>query len=471
MAKTTKRKFGTDEAQATLSSQTVLAAQSDDPTDKYTPLPKPPLFTPNSDTVNFANVKAGQYDPASFYAALTGNDSVLLPADQAKANALGYDATQIFHGGSGNDAVTGGALNDFVFGDTGNDTLRGAAGNDGLAGGSGNDQLYGGTGNDIIVTGIGIDYVEGGSGNDFITAKDTDDGLMPPGASAPAPFGLGTIYYDVILGGDGDDMILATNSDGVDGGNGNDTITLNADIVDDAGWAVGEDGNDTITGSTGDDLILTGVDWLFWPMDAWNPANKAAHGGFTDVVNSGEGNDYVVTMMYCNATVDTGKGHDQVSVHGLLDIVSTGDGNDYLYLTGGACKADLGRGDDGVSLTRAAYDNPNHSEINLGLGNDHIQVNTDEWKTNGDKQAMDEAPLFLDFTLGEDVIDHIWATNLDDASQSLDADNFKCINIVGGSALIYDDPIGTQHDFVVARFQGVSAQALQADIDQNTVFL
>jgi hypothetical protein len=176
-------------------------------------------------------------------------------------------------------------------------------------------------------------------------------------------------------------------------------------------------------------------------------------------------------MMYCNATVDTGKGHDQVSVHGLLDIVSTGDGNDYLYLTGGACKADLGRGDDGVSLTRAAYDNPNHSEITLGLGNDHIQVNTDEWKTNGDKQAMDEAPLFLDFTLGEDVIDHIWATNLDDASQSLDADNFKCINIVGGSALIYDDPIGTQHDFVVARFQGVSAQALQADIDQNTVFL
>jgi Ca2+-binding RTX toxin-like protein len=429
------------------------------------------LFTPNSDTVNFANVKAGQYDPASFHAALTGNDSVLLPADQAKANALGYDATQIFHGGAGNDAVTGGALNDFVFGDTGNDTLRGAAGNDGLAGGSGNDQLYGGTGNDIIVTGIGIDYVEGGSGNDFITAKDTDDGLMPPGASAPAPFGLGTIYYDVILGGDGDDMILATNSDGVDGGNGNDTITLNADIVDDAGWAVGEDGNDTITGSTGDDLILTGVDWLFWPMDAWNPANKAAHGGFTDVVNSGEGNDYVVTMMYCNATVDTGKGHDQVSVHGLLDIVSTGDGNDYLYLTGGACKADLGRGDDGVSLTRAAYDNPNHSEITLGLGNDHIQVNTDEWKTNGDKQAMDEAPLFLDFTLGEDVIDHIWATNLDDASQSLDADNFKCINIVGGSALIYDDPIGTQHDFVVARFQGVSAQALQADIDQNTVFL
>jgi hypothetical protein len=79
--------------------------------------------------------------------------------------------------------------------------------------------------------------------------------------------------------------------------------------------------------------------------------------------------------------------------------------------------------------------------------------------------------VILDFTLGEDVIDHIWVTNLDDASQSLNADYIKCISISGGSALIYDDPFDNSRDFVFAKFDGLSAQALQTHIDLNTQFL
>jgi hypothetical protein len=56
--------------------------------------PLPPLFTPSPDNVNFNDLKANQYDPASYYSALRGNDTVVLPADQAKADAIGYDPTQ-----------------------------------------------------------------------------------------------------------------------------------------------------------------------------------------------------------------------------------------------------------------------------------------------------------------------------------------------------------------------------------------
>ena len=474
MAKTMNRWFGLNDemAMARADWQSVFAAQVDDGGSKYVPLPKLPLFTPYADYVDFNNVKVGKYDPASFYSALRGADIVHLPADQATADALGYDATKIFHGEYGDDTISGGALNDLVFGDGGNDILYGDFGNDGLSGGIGNDQLYGGAGKDLILLGTGIDYVEGGAGNDIIFAKDIDESLLQPGAWASAPVPpFNMILQDTIRGDGGDDIIFASNSNSVDGGADNDVISLIVDDAKDAGGTTGGNGSDTITGSAGNEWISTGQDWLFWSIGDWNAASKAAYGGATDVVNSGDGDDTVLTMMYCNATVDTGKGHDTVFVLGLLDIVSTGDGIDDLSLYGGAAKADLGAGDDILGLTRAAYDNPNHSEITLGAGKDHIHINTNEWFTNGDKQTMSGAPVILDFDLAQDVIDHIWVTNLDDASQSMNASYIKCLDLIDGSALVYDDPFDSSHDFVFAGFNGINAQELQAHIDLNTALL
>ena len=69
------------------------------------------------------------------------------------------------------------------------------------------------------------------------------------------------------------------------------------------------------------------------------------------------------------------------------------------------------------------------------------------------------------------MIDHIWVTNLDDASQSMNANYIKCLDLIDGSALVYDDPFDSSHDFVFARFNGINAQELQAHIDLNTAFL
>jgi Ca2+-binding RTX toxin-like protein len=483
MAKSFKRLFDRDDVPAGGNQQEVFiwtkppprpfdGGPAAGPGDVLNPGPLPPLFTPSPDNVNFNTLKANQYDPASYYSALRGDDFVVLPADQAKADAIGYDPTQIFYGAAGNDFIVGGALNDLVSGDDANDRIFSNAGDDILAGGNGNDQLFAAAGNDILYAGLGIDYLDAGTGNDIIVATETDQLANEDLDEAPHPFGdpFG-VSRDEIYGGSGNDLILATNEDHVDGGSGNDLIVLAAD--GDAlgfGYTAGWNGDDIILGSKADDWIGTGSSWVSWYPAMWNAANKAAYGGFNDIVVSGDGNDHIQTMFYCNAIVDTGAGHDDVFARGLYDIISTGDGFDELYFGGGACKADLGADDDWLGIGRAAYDNPNVSEITLGAGADMVHFTTNEWLTNGDQQLMSKAPWILDFDVDEDEIVQIDVTNLDDATQSLNADYVKVIDIKGGSALIYDDPVDNSVDFCFARFADVSAQALQTHIEANTIF-
>jgi Ca2+-binding RTX toxin-like protein len=442
------------------------------PGDVLNPGPLPPLFTPSPDNVNFNTLKANQYDPASYYSALRGDDTVVLPADQTKADAIGYDPAQIFYGAAGNDFIVGGALNDLISGDDANDRIFGNAGDDILAGGNGNDQLFAAAGNDILYAGKGIDYLDAGAGNDIIVATEDDQLANEDLDNAPHPFGDPSgVPRDEIYGGSGNDLIFATNEDNVSGGSGNDVIVLNTESdAGGFGYTAGWNGDDIVLGSKGDDWIGTGADWAFWYPANWNAANKAAYGGFDDIVVSGDGDDHIQTMFYCNANVDTGAGNDDVFVLGLYDLVSMGDGYDELYLFGGACKADLGAGGDYLSIGRAAYDNPNVSEITLGAGADTVHFTTNEWLTNGDQQPLSKAPWILDFDLEADVISQIDVTNLDDPTQSLDGDYVKVIDIKGGSALVYDDPVDNSVDFCFARFANIDAQALQTHIETNTIF-
>lgn len=481
MAKSLKRLFDRDDLLTrTNGSETFIwipppplpAGPAAGPGDVLDPGPLPPSFTPSPDNVNFNSLKANQYGPASYYSALRGNDTVVLPADQAKADAIGYDPTQIFYGAAGDDFIVGGALNDLISGDGANDRIFSNTGDDILAGGDGNDQLFAAAGNDILYAGKGMDYLDAGAGNDIMVSTDDDQGWNNNQENAPAPFDgfFDFITSDWLVGGAGNDLIFATNLDVVDGGSGNDLILLNAESVDDFGIAVGQTGDDIFVGSSADDWIFTGSDWFFWSPDMWNAANKAAYGGFTDIVAAGAGRDHVDTMMYSNAIVDTGAGSDFVHVYGLYDLISTGDGYDELSLSGGASKADLGADGDWLGIGRAAYDNPNVSEITLGAGSDMVHFTTNEWLTNGDQQPQSKAPWILDFNVDEDEIVEIDVTNLDDPTQSLDADYVKVIDIKGGSALVYDDPVDNSVDFSFARFANVDAQALQAHIEMNTIF-
>ena len=111
--------------------------------------------------------------------ALNGNDYVYLPSTKAKADAIGYDPTQVFHGDGGNDYIVGQGLNDLINGGRHNDYVAGGEGADMLFGDYGHDQVFGGAGNDILAGGFGLDFVDGGDGDDIIYSLEQDS-LYPP---------------------------------------------------------------------------------------------------------------------------------------------------------------------------------------------------------------------------------------------------------------------------------------------------
>jgi Ca2+-binding RTX toxin-like protein len=443
------------------------------------PAPQPEnlqsLFNNQDNVVNFANVNKNQVDPATYYNALGGNDTVYLPKDQAKADELAYNTKKFFFGATGNDQITGGQfLNDLIDGGDGNDYVHGSDGDDTLLGGKDHDQLWGGEGKDLIYAGIGIDYVNGGAGDDVIIANEDDEPLNDPQESVVHPTLPNIdISEDWIYGGDGNDAIAACSSDIVDGGDGNDLVLLSS-FTDapgvSTGGVEGGRGDDVVIGSVSDDYVATGLGLLFWPQSIWNEEMQKQHGGFHDVVNTGDGNDSVTTMVYCTAEVSTGAGNDTVFSLGLLDKIDMGRGYDELNLFGGACIADLGAGDDLLVVSRPAYDNPNTSQITLAEGADKIWFHLDEWVSNGDQQSLDKAPLILDFDTDEDSIEWLFLHNADFPELSLKPENIKAIAIDGGSALVYDDPVNNSLDFCLAKFQGVGADALQANFDQNAMF-
>ncbi len=185
-----------------------------------------------------------------------------------------------FHGGSGNDNITGGQYNDLLFGGAGNDTLAGLGGNDTIDGGTGIDTaVFSGKSSSFQITNTAtgifqVTDLRGGSpdGTDTLTnvefAQFTDktidlSALGHAGVTIQGTAGDDTIdittgttvagqpqptnFGDTINGNGGDDIIVAgAGNDTILGGAGNDTIH-------------GGDGNDTIVGGSGEDEMYGGL--------------------------------------------------------------------------------------------------------------------------------------------------------------------------------------------------------------------
>ena len=163
-----------------------------------------------------------------------------------------------FHGGDGNDYLTGSLLNDRLFGDEGADTLSGGLGDDLLEGGNGNDSVTGGDGNDTLYGGAGSDTMNGGAGDDFLFAGNDLDRSVDGGEGSDVVFGegpndsLGTVPIsdtpssNTISGGNGNDIVVGGGAvDSVVGSGGNDIL-------------IGGMGADNINGGSGDDILIGG---------------------------------------------------------------------------------------------------------------------------------------------------------------------------------------------------------------------
>jgi Ca2+-binding RTX toxin-like protein len=209
---------------------------------------------------------------------LAGNDR--LQVDESvgalpRASFFGGEGNDELIGGSGGDQLHGQSGNDILIGRGGFDFLFGGADNDTLTGGDADDKAFGEEGNDRFVWspgddtdlnegGDGADTVEvnGGSGAESFTV--TANGLRVRfDRIAPAPFSIdvGTSENLVLNANGGDDIFSATGNLAalikitVDGGEGNDTLggSNGPDVL------LGGNGNDKVDGNLGTDILLLGA--------------------------------------------------------------------------------------------------------------------------------------------------------------------------------------------------------------------
>ncbi|MDY0885412.1 calcium-binding protein, partial [Dongia soli] len=259
--------------------------------------PLPALFTTLDDIIDFNSVSAANYALGTQYDALAGNDTVTLPVDAAAATHAGYDVTQAFHGGDGNDTITAGNLDATIYGDAGMDVLRGGNGNDTLVGGTLADTLSGGLGNDVLDGGTGTDTVDYHAAASAVTVD------LAQGTAT----------------GEGTDSLL--NLENVTGSAFNDTITGNAlnNVLqggDGDDTIHGGDGNDTITGGAGTDHLFgdAGNDTLTWDN--------------ADSFDGGAGFDTIDAVLISADTIDM-----RGPAFANVERIQTGSGKDVLTLS------------------------------------------------------------------------------------------------------------------------------------------
>jgi Ca2+-binding RTX toxin-like protein len=178
------------------------------------------------------------------------NFSGYAPDGSAPANLslAGGAAAETLNGGTGNDTLHGDAGDDILSAGAGHDEIHGGADNDAIDAGLGNDIVFGDGGDDVIVDDFGYrGTIDGGAGNDTITI----DLNQHPSLPLPQPIAP-VMFARTIEGGDGEDRITLygyakggtqrVTEGTIDGGADNDVIAVaNISATIDAG-----SGDDTV---------------------------------------------------------------------------------------------------------------------------------------------------------------------------------------------------------------------------------
>lgn len=256
-----------------------------------------------------------------------GNGSQLLQisdlaftAAQADDDTLdGGDGDDLLSDDAGNDLLLGGAGNDTLYGGTGRDTAYGGEGNDVWigdgAGDIGSDAVYLEGGNDLAYLGEVAagdnDTIDGGIGNDTLSLANVSGNLgvqlADSGAAVTTNFTATLTGFENLVGNAGSDTLSGNSSANMlDGAAGDDLLS-------------GGGGADTLYGQTGADTLDGGADG--------------------DLLIGGDGNDSILGNTG-NDTLDGGAG---------ADYLSGGSGMDYADYTDSAAAVAINLATGGAS--------------------------------------------------------------------------------------------------------------------------
>ena len=209
------------------------------------------------------------------------------------------------------------------------ETITGTSDDDTLGGAGGDDLVIGDAGNDIMVASAGSDTLDGGAGTDTF---DVDNSAVNA-AAFNVDLGAGTagattlIDIENVLGGAGDDTITGTAGDNLlSGGAGNDLLLglAGEDVL------LGGTGNDTHIGAEGNDVLIASAG--------------------VNVFDGGAGDDAVIinssTVQDLAFNIDLAAGSDQYgNTYAGIENIDGGAGDDALSGDDGA-NVLLGRGGD-----------------------------------------------------------------------------------------------------------------------------
>ncbi|MBP9183344.1 MAG: hypothetical protein KBF78_09445 [Fuscovulum sp.] len=280
-------------------------------------------------------------------------------------------------GSVGNDSILAGAGNDSLRGHLGNDILTGGAGDDLLAGGDGNDLLTGGDGLDLLYGGNGNDALRGDGANDVLYGGNGDDGLSGwvPGLWAYGGTGSDYLEFDLATLDQGvtldsrpgaetyasierlygwltshDDVFVASATPfGVDGGGGDDLLSLDLAAISGANRLLLQDRSLEIWRSGAPGPVQSTFDSFerLWVSGA--AGNDTVHGLSGDDTMAGRGGDDDLFGDWGNDHLLGGGGHDLMSGEAGNDRLDGGAGDDLLI---GGAGDDLLLGRAGADLFR-----------------------------------------------------------------------------------------------------------------------
>jgi len=363
-----------------------------------------------------------------------GGDDLLIASAIAGWSDEFADAYQnhpdLFHGGEGNDTISFSPLATGVVVDLlGESAWRkiggylvdqmelisienvyGTSFDDIIRGNDVANTLYGGNGNDQLEGGDGSDTLYGGSGIDKLYGGNHADYLY------------GGDDNDKLYGNDGNDVLRGDGgNDTIDGGAGTDTAQFitNGNVQVNLGLNIA-------SGALGNDILSSienvttggGHDTIFGN----NTHNFLIAGGGNDTVDGGDGHD----------TIHGDGGHDTLTGGAGNDLIPGGTGNDFLR---GGSGWDAIFADGGADTIR----------WNVGdLGLDTIHG----------------------FTLGLDRV-QFGAGFLADADP---ADSLIVFSSGGGADSLLIAQIAGEGAEAIAIFKGIAQEALEAAIDNGTLF-
>jgi Ca2+-binding RTX toxin-like protein len=249
----------------------------------------------------------------------------------------------VITGNSANNNLSGGSGNDTIQGGSGNDTIQGGSEVDTVVLGSGNNiininintEQNTGEGLDVITN---IENVDGGAGNDSIIGStadnriagglgnDTIDGVI---GSDTLILGDAKNIFDLKLTtsqntGEGSDLV--TGIENVDGGAGNDSITGSTANNRIAGGL----GNDTIDGGIGSDTFVLGDANNIFDLKLTTSQNTGEGSDLVtgiENVDGGAGNDSIAGSTIDNLLVG-GIGNDTLDGVTGIDTLAGETGND-----------------------------------------------------------------------------------------------------------------------------------------------